>query len=69
MNHADACEWAVDCLNGEDAALAGMWALAGQPANINGLVQERGNSSALAMELRLYHTNPSIYAEGRVVVK
>ena len=30
-------------------------------ANIDGLVQERCNSSALAMELRLSYTNPSIY--------
>ena len=29
--------------------------------NIDGLVQERRNSSALAMELRLSCTNPSIY--------
>ena len=29
---------------------------------INGLVQERRNSSALAMELRLSCTNPSIYS-------
>ena len=31
-------------------------------AHIEGLVQERRNSSALAMELRLSCTNPSIYA-------
>ena len=31
-------------------------------AHINGLVQERRNSSALAMELRLSYTNPSIYS-------
>ena len=30
-------------------------------ANIDGLVQERRNSSVLAMELRLSCTNPSIY--------
>ena len=30
--------------------------------HIDGLVQERRNSSALAMELRLACTNPSIYA-------
>ena len=29
--------------------------------NIDGLVQERRNSSALAMELRLFCTNPSIW--------
>ena len=29
---------------------------------IDGLVQERRNSSALAMELRMSCTNPSIYA-------
>ena len=29
-------------------------------AYIDGLVQERRNSSALAMELRLSHTNPLI---------
>ena len=29
---------------------------------INGLVRKRRNSSALAMELRLSCTNPSIYA-------
>ena len=29
--------------------------------DMNGLVQERRNSSALAMELRLSCTNPSIY--------
>ena len=28
--------------------------------DIDGLVQERRNSSALAMELRLSYTNPSI---------
>ena len=32
-----------------------------QPDHTNGLVQERRNSSALAMELRLSCTNPSIY--------
>ena len=31
---------------------------------INGLVQERRNSGALAMELRLSYTNPLIYAGG-----
>ena len=31
-------------------------------AYIDGLVQERRNSSALAMELRLPCTNPSIYS-------
>ena len=30
--------------------------------NIDGLVQNRRNSSALAMELRFFCTNPSIYA-------
>ena len=30
-------------------------------ANIDGLVQERRNSSALAMELHLFRTNPLIY--------
>ena len=30
--------------------------------HIDGLVQERRNSSALAMELRLSCTNPSTYA-------
>ena len=30
------------------------------PKQIDGLVQERHNSSALAMELRLSCTNPSI---------
>ena len=30
--------------------------------NIDGLVQERCNSSGLAMELRLSCTNPSIWA-------
>ena len=29
--------------------------------DIDGLVQERCNSSALAMELRLYCTNPPMY--------
>ena len=33
------------------------------PYYINGLVQERRNSSALALELRLSCTNPSIYSE------
>ena len=33
--------------------------------HIDGLVQERRNSSALAMELRLYCTNPSIYKPAR----
>ena len=33
-----------------------------RPANIDGLVQERRNSSALAMDLRLSCTNLSIYA-------
>ena len=32
-----------------------------QDTYIDGLVQERRNSSALAMELRLSSTNPSIY--------
>ena len=31
--------------------------------NIDGLVQERRNSSALVMELRLSYINPSIYTE------
>ena len=30
-------------------------------SDIDGLVQERRNSSALAMELRLSYTNPSMY--------
>ena len=30
--------------------------------NIDGLVQKRRNSSVLAMELRFFCTNPSIYA-------
>ena len=33
--------------------------------NINGLVQERRNSSALAMELHLFCTNPSIWNHKR----
>ena len=33
--------------------------------NFDGLVQERRNSSALAMELRLSCTNPSILAPTR----
>ena len=32
-----------------------------QGLHIDGLVQERCNSSALAMELRLFCTKPSIY--------
>ena len=32
--------------------------------DIDGLVQERRNSSALAMELRLSCTKPSIYQKG-----
>ena len=32
--------------------------------HFNGLVQERGNSSALALELRLSCINPSIYGSG-----
>ena len=35
---------------------------------IDGLVQERRNSSALAMELRLFCTNPSIYSHGIISV-
>ena len=34
-----------------------------QEYDIGGLVQERRKSSALAMELRLYCTNPSIWRE------
>ena len=39
----------------------------GNESNDNGdsfdsLLQERRNSSALAMELRLYYTNPTIYS-------
>ena len=37
--------------------VGGMWRI----NHIDGLVQERRNSSALAMELRLSRTNPSIY--------
>ena len=32
--------------------------------HFNGLVQERSNSSALALELRLSCINPSIYGSG-----
>ena len=34
------------------------WNVTRLPYNVNGLVQERRNSSALAMELRLSCTNP-----------
>ena len=39
----------------------------GEKAHIDGLVQERRNSSALAMELRLFRTNPSIFYGGRAL--
>ena len=35
--------------------------------HIDGLVQERRNSSALAMELRLSGTNPSILQYGAII--
>ena len=37
------------------------WISCGLSPNIDGLVQERRNSSALAMELRLSCTTPSLY--------
>ena len=49
-------------------ALLGAWPLAGiektkYKCHIDGLVQERCNSSALAMQLHLSYTNPSIYTQ------
>ena len=62
--HADPIVLARICGHGEGSAHIGVvshqWYILEN--NINGLVQERRNSSALAMELRLSCTNPLIYS-------
>ena len=46
-----------------NAVAADAWLLASL-GHIDGLVEEKRNSSALAMDLRLSSTNPSIYSFG-----